>query len=42
METRRRRPLPSIALGVSLFGALLLGSGMAPARANADVRISNL
>jgi hypothetical protein len=42
MDTRRRRPLPSPALGLSLLGALLLASVMAPARAAADVRISNL
>jgi hypothetical protein len=38
METRRRRPLGSIALGMSLIGALSL----APAPSAADIRISNL
>jgi uncharacterized protein DUF4390 len=42
MATRRRRPLPSIALGISLLGALLLSQMMTPAPAHADVRISNL
>jgi hypothetical protein len=42
MEPRRRRPLSSTALALSLLGALVLASLMAPARAAADVRISNL
>jgi hypothetical protein len=42
MEPRRRRPLSSTALALSLLGALVLASLRAPARAAADVRISNL
>jgi hypothetical protein len=42
MATRRHRPLPSIALGISLLGALLLSAVMTPAPVHADVRISNL
>jgi hypothetical protein len=42
MRTRRRRPLGSITLGMSLLGALSLAPPIGPVPAAADVRISNL